>query len=299
MESLALSGGFDSFGIRREQYFGVNAKGDTFVETLLRYGQVYQSEQSSMQNSLFGDMGGVEITTPPVPNAEQWSTMELLKKERELVGIYLSAHPLDDYAVVLNHLCNLKCTQVGREMDKKELSKFEELSFGGIVTSVSSRWTKTNKPFGIVTIEDFDGAGEIALFGEEWTKWQSMLQEEYPVYITAKCQQRFRNNPDAYDLVIKKIEFLSDVKDKSIDKFTIYIDSTLFADSCMTDLETMLRSNTGHVPLYFNIHDIEHNTNIEMFCRNVAVDVNKKLLSFLDEMDKQVGEQQSVRYAIN
>lgn len=299
MESLALSGGFDSFGIRREQYFGLNAKGDTFVETLLRYGQVYQSEQSSMQNSLFGDMGGVEITTPPIPTVEPWSTMELLKKERELVGIYLSAHPLDDYAVVLNHMCNLKCTQIGREMDKKELSKFEELSFGGIVTSVSSRWTKTNKPFGIVTIEDFEGAGEIALFGEEWTKWQSMLQEEYPVYITAKCQQRFRNNPDAYDLVIKKIEFLSDVKDKSIDKFTIYIDSTLFADSCMTDLETMLRSNTGHVPLYFNIHDIEHNTNIEMFCRNVAVDVNKKLLSFLDEMDKQVGEHQSVRYAIN
>ena len=299
MESLALSGGFDSFGIRREQYFGLNAKGDTFVETLLRYGQVYQSEQSSMQNSLFGDMGGVEITTPPIPTVEPWSTMELLKKERDLVGIYLSAHPLDDYAVVLNHMCNLKCTQIGREMDKKELSKFEELSFGGIVTSVSSRWTKTNKPFGIVTIEDFEGAGEIALFGEEWTKWQSMLQEEYPVYITAKCQQRFRNNPDAYDLVIKKIEFLSDVKDKSIDKFTIYIDSTLFADSCMTDLETMLRSNTGHVPLYFNIHDIEHNTNIEMFCRNVAVDVNKKLLTFLDEMDKQVGEHQSVRYAIN
>ena len=299
MESLVLSGGFDSFGIRREQYFGLNAKGDTFVETLLRYGQVYQSEQSSMQNSLFGDMGGVEITTPPIPTVEPWSTMELLKKERELVGIYLSAHPLDDYAVVLNHMCNLKCTQIGREMDKKELSKFEELSFGGIVTSVSSRWTKTNKPFGIVTIEDFEGAGEIALFGEEWTKWQSMLQEEYPVYITAKCQQRFRNNPDAYDLVIKKIEFLSDVKDKSIDKFTIYIDSTLFADSCMTDLETMLRSNTGQVPLYFNIHDIEHNTNIEMFCRNVAVDVNKKLLSFLDEMDKQVGEHQSVRYAIN
>ena len=299
MESLALSGGFDSFGIRREQYFGLNAKGDTFVETLLRYGQVYQSEQSSMQNSLFGDMGGVEITTPPIPTVEPWSTMELLKKERELVGIYLSAHPLDDYAVVLNHMCNLKCTQIGREMDKKELSKFEELSFGGIVTSVSSRWTKTNKPFGIVTIEDFEGAGEIALFGEEWTKWQSMLQEEYPVYITAKCQQRFRNNPDAYDFVIKKIEFLSDVKDKSIDKFTIYIDSTLFADSCMTDLETMLRSNTGQVPLYFNIHDIEHNTNIEMFCRNVAVDVNKKLLTFLDEMDKQVGEHQSVRYAIN
>ncbi len=298
-ESLALSGGFDSFGIKRESYFGTNAKGDTFIETLLRYGQVYQTEQSSMQNSLFGDMGGVEITTPPIPETEPWSTMELLKKERDLVGIYLSAHPLDDYAVVLNHMCNLKCSQVGREMDKKELAKFEELSFGGIVTAVSSRFTKTNKPFGIVTIEDFDGSGELALFGEEWTKWQSMLQEEYPVYITARCQQRFRNNLDAYDLVIKKIEFLTDVKDKSIDKFTIYIDSTMFKEAAMTDLETMLRSCQGHVPLYFNIHDTEHNTNIEMYSRNIAVDVNKKLLSFLDEMNAQTDEQQSVRYAIN
>ena len=298
-ESLALSGGLDSFGIKRECYFGTNAKGDTFIETLLRYGQVYQTEQSSMQNSLFGDMGGVEITTPPVPETEPWSTMELLKKERDLVGIYLSAHPLDDYAVVLNHMCNLKCSQVGREMDKKELAKFEEISFGGIVTAVSARFTKTNKPFGIVTIEDFDGSGELALFGEEWTKWQSMLQEEYPVYITARCQQRFRNNPDAYDLVIKKIEFLTDVKDKSIDKFTIYIDSTMFKEAAMTDLETMLRSCQGHVPLYFNIHDTEHNTNIEMFSRNVTVDVNKKLLSFLDEMNAMAGEENSVRYAIN
>ena len=298
-ESLALSGGFDSFGIKRECYFGTNAKGDTFIETLLRYGQVYQTEQSSMQNSLFGDMGGVEITTPPVPETEPWSTMELLKKERDLVGIYLSAHPLDDYAVVLNHMCNLKCSQVGREMDKKELAKFEEISFGGIVTAVSARFTKTNKPFGIVTIEDFDGSGELALFGEEWTKWQSMLQEEYPVYITARCQQRFRNNPDAYDMVIKKIEFLTDVKDKSIDKLTIYIDSTMFKEAAMTDLETMLRSCQGHVPLYFNIHDTEHNTNIEMFSRNVTVDVNKKLLSFLDEMNAMAGEENSVRYAIN
>ena len=299
LESLALSGGFDSFGIKREQYFAQNVKGDTFIETILRYGQVYQTEQSSMQNSLFSDMGGIEITTPPVPNCEPWSTMELLKKERELVGIYLSAHPLDDYAVVLNHMCNLKCPQIGREMDKKDLARYEELTFGGIVTAVSSRWTKTNKPFGIVTIEDFDGAGEIALFGEEWTKWQSMLQEEYPVYITAKCQQRFRNNPDAYDLVIKKIEFLSDVKDKSIDKFTIYIDSSLFKDSSITDLQTMLQSNKGQVPLYFNIHDTEHNTNIEMYSSKVTVDVNKRLLNFLDDMDKQSGELHSVRYAIN
>lgn len=294
MESLALSGGFDSFGIRREQYFAQNAKGDTFVETLLRYGQVYQSEQSSMQNSLFGDMGGVEIQTPPVPECEQWSTMELLKRERELVGIYLSAHPLDDYAVVLKHMCNLNCTQIGREMDKKAFASIEELTFGGIVTSVSQRWTKTNKPFGIVTIEDFEGQGELALFGEEWTKWQSMLQEEYHVYITAQCVQRFRNNPDAYDMVIKKIEFLSDVKEKSIEKFTIYMETSMFNDAQLTDLETTLKSSDGKVPLYINIHDAKNNTNIQLYSRNITVDVNKKLLTSLDEM-AELG----VRYGIN
>jgi DNA polymerase-3 subunit alpha len=294
MESLALSGGFDSFGIRREQYFAQNAKGDTFVETLLRYGQVYQSEQSSMQNSLFGDMGGVEIQTPPVPECEQWSTMELLKRERELVGIYLSAHPLDDYAVVLKHMCNLNCSQIGREMDKKAFASIEELTFGGIVTSVSQRWTKTNKPFGIVTIEDFEGQGELALFGEEWTKWQSMLQEEYHVYITAQCVQRFRNNPDAYDMVIKKIEFLSDVKEKSIEKFTVYMEATMFNDAQLTDLETTLKSSDGKVPLYINIHDAKNNTNIQLYSRNITVDVNKKLLTSLDEM-AELG----VRYGIN
>ena len=294
MESLALSGGFDSFGIRREQYFAQNAKGDTFVETLLRYGQVYQSEQSSMQNSLFGDMGGVEIQTPPVPECEPWSTMELLKRERELVGIYLSAHPLDDYAVVLKHMCNLNCTQIGREMDKKAFASIEELTFGGIVTSVSQRWTKTNKPFGIVTIEDFEGQGELALFGEEWTKWQSMLQEEYHVYITAQCVQRFRNNPDAYDMVIKKIEFLSDVKEKSIEKFTVYMEATMFNDAQLTDLETTLKSSDGKVPLYINIHDAKNDTNIQLYSRNITVDVNKKLLTSLDEM-AELG----VRYGIN
>lgn len=294
MESLALSGGFDSFGIRREQYFASNAKGDTFVETLLRYGQVYQSEQSSMQNSLFGDMGGVEIQTPPVPDCEAWSTMELLKRERELVGIYLSAHPLDDYAVVLNHMCNLHCPQIDREMDKKAFASIEELTFGGIVTSVSQRWTKTNKPFGIVTIEDFEGQGELALFGEDWTKWQSMLQEEYHIYITAQCVQRFRNNPDAYDMVIKKIEFLSDVKEKSIEKFTVYMDATMFNDAQLTDLETTLKNSTGNVPLYINIHDAKNNTNIQLYSRNITVDVNKKLLTSLDEMAEQ-----GVRYGIN
>lgn len=298
LESLALSGGLDNFGIRRESYFGETPKG-TFIEILLRYGQTYQQEQNQMQNSLFGDMGGVEIATPKPPEAEQWSTIELLKKERDLVGIYLSAHPLDEYSVVLNSMCNLRCDQLTRDMDKQEMAKTAELTFGGIVSSVTSRFTKNNKPFGIVTIEDFNGQGELALFGDEWTKWQHMLKEEYIVYITATMRQRFANAPNSLELVIKSVEFMNDVKDKRIERFTIYIDSTLLHNSRMNDLEVLLKSNPGNVPLYFNIHDSEHNTDLTLLSHNTTIDPSKKLLNFLDDLNNDTEEHETVRYAIN
>lgn len=298
LESLALSGGLDNFGIRRESYFGETPKG-TFIEILLRYGQTYQQEQNQMQNSLFGDMGGVEIATPKPPEAEQWSTIELLKKERDLVGIYLSAHPLDEYSVVLNSMCNLRCDQLTRDMDKQEMAKTAELTFGGIVSSVTSRFTKNNKPFGIVTIEDFNGQGELALFGDEWTKWQHMLKEEYIVYITATMRQRFANAPNSLELVIKSVEFMNDVKDKRIERFTIYIDSTLLHNSRMNDLEVLLKSNPGNVPLYFNIHDSEHNTDLTLLSHNTTIDPSKKLLNFLDDLNNETAEHETVRYAIN
>ncbi|OZT04183.1 DNA polymerase III subunit alpha [Prevotella sp. 885] len=298
LESLALSGGLDNFGIRRESYFGETPKG-TFIEILLRYGQTYQQEQNQMQNSLFGDMGGVEIATPKPPEAEQWSTIELLKKERDLVGIYLSAHPLDEYSVVLNSMCNLRCDQLTRDMDKQEMAKTAELTFGGIVSSVTSRFTKNNKPFGIVTIEDFNGQGELALFGDEWTKWQHMLKEEYIVYITATMRQRFANAPNSLELVIKSVEFMNDVKDKRIERFTIYIDSTLLHNSRMNDLEVLLKSNPGNVPLYFNIHDSEHNTDLTLLSHNTTINPSKKLLNFLDDLNNETEEHETVRYAIN
>ena len=281
LESLALSGGLDNFGIRRESYFGETPKG-TFIEILLRYGQTYQQEQNQMQNSLFGDMGGVEIATPKPPEAEQWSTIELLKKERDLVGIYLSAHPLDEYSVVLNSMCNLRCDQLTRDMDKQELAKTAELTFGGIVSSVTSRFTKNNKPF-----------------GDEWTKWQHMLKEEYIVYITATMRQRFANAPNSLELVIKSVEFMNDVKDKRIERFTIYIDSTLLHNSRMNDLEVLLKSNPGNVPLYFNIHDSEHNTDLTLLSHNTTIDPSKKLLNFLDDLNNETEEHETVRYAIN
>ena len=165
-ESLALSGGFDSFGIRREEFFARNTKGETFIETIIRYGQMYQTEKQQAQNSLFGGFDDLEIQTPPLPKTdERWSDIERLNKERELVGIYLSAHPLDEYKIVLDNLCNTRCDELA---DVNKLEGREDVTIGGIVTNVRTGFTKTGKPYGIVTLEDFAGSGELALFGEKW-----------------------------------------------------------------------------------------------------------------------------------
>lgn len=119
-ESLVLSGGFDSFNIKRESYFARNSKGDVFLDALVRYGQLYQQEKSEAQNSLFGGIDSVDIATPQIPEGDSWSSIEKLNRERDLVGIYLSAHPLDDFEVILNNLCNTHCSELA---DKQELSK--------------------------------------------------------------------------------------------------------------------------------------------------------------------------------
>ena len=282
-ESLALSGGFDSFGIKREQYFGVTIRGEMFLDTLVRYGQLYQMEMLQARNSLFGGFDSVDIAKPQVPQAEPWSTIEKLNKERDLVGIYLSAHPLDDYSVVLRKMCNLHCADVGRDADKKKLSRLSSMTFGGIVTGVVSRWSsRTNKPFGFVTIEDYEGPGELALFNDEWAKWQHMFKEGYTVYVTAKCVPRFRDNSELFDIRIQSVDFLNDVKDKYIEKLTIAVNTSVLDDTQMTDLATVIRSNPGRVPLFFQMYDAEHKRDVLLVSRGNEVDINASLISYLE-----------------
>src|SRR5574344_575853 len=279
-ESMALSGGFDSFDIKREQYFADNNKGDTFMDTLMRYGQLYQSEKSQAQNSLFGESNSVEIATPPIPNAESWSDIEKLNKERELVGIYLSAHPLDEYNYILENMCNTHCSELGE--DKEELAKREEIKIGGIVTGVRPRFTKTGKPFGVVTLEDFEGTGELALFGDDWTMWQGKLQEGYTICITAKCQQRYKDST-FYDLKISNIEFLQDIKDKNVGSITIMMDVSKLDDTMVSDLSTMIADNPGSTELFFQIRDVANNSNIKLKSRTKNINVARELLSYIKE----------------
>jgi len=277
-ESLAISGGFDGFGLRREQYFGIGAKGDVFLDTLVRYGQMYQAGQAEAQNSLFGDANAIEIATPTIPEGEQWSTIERLNRERDLVGIYLSAHPLDDFSVVLKSMCNTHCTELG---DKVELSKKDEITIGGIVTGVRSSFTKNGKPCGFVTMEDYNGNGELALFGEEWGKWNGMLLEGCTIYITAKCTQKYRDS-NYYDFHITDIQFLQTVKKERIEKITITMNETVVNEAVVNDLSTMLLQSPGSTQIYFQIVDKEHNNSLLLRSADKTVDLTRDLLNYIE-----------------
>ena len=292
LESLALSGGFDCFSLIREQYFAANNKGDVFLDILIRFGQQYQMDKSSAANSLFGEMqADIAIVVPPVPQAEAWSSIEKLYKEKELVGIYLSAHPLDDYSLILNKMCNTTCAEVGDRDLREQLASREDITFGGIVTKVTQRFSKRGEPFGVVTIEDFNGPGELALFGEEWGRWNGRLTEGCSVFVTAKCTKKYQNS-QYYSLTISNIEYLQTVKDNRIERFTISINSDVINDVTVDDILSMITDTEGRTKLYVNLHDEQSGANILLFARSQGIEVKKNLVDYITET-------QGMSYTVN
>ena len=279
-ESLALSGGFDSFGIRREEFFATNAKGEVFLDTLVRYGQLYQQEKLQAQNSLFGGFDdGIEIATPPIPKTdERWSDIERLNKERDLVGIYLSAHPLDEFKIILDQLCNTRC---GELADVQKLTDRETVVLGGIVTAIRQKFTQRGEPCGFITIEDFDGSGELALFGESWGKFNGLFSEGASVYVEAKMLPRFQNS-NVMDLKVQKVEYLQTVKDRNINSITISLTTDMLNDQTVDDLNQLIAGHPGKTKLFFNLRDMAGNHHVLLESKNMLVDVKHSLIEYIE-----------------
>ena len=278
-EVLALSGGFDSFGIKREQFFAPSSKGEMFLDSLIRYGQNYMNAKKQMENSLFGGFDAVEIATPKIPETESWSTIERLNKERELVGIYLSAHPLDDYSVVLKKLCNTHCAELE---DMTQLLSRPEINIGGIVTAVRARTDKKGNPCGFVTIEDYEGSGEMPFFNEAWGKWSGMLQEGNSVYVTAKCSQRFPGSKYV-NFDVSNIQFLNTVKENRIDHITISLRTADLDEQGINELCSVIDESPGKVGVYFKITDIKSNNSVTLRSKTKNVELSHELISYLDD----------------
>ena len=289
-ESLALSGGFDSFGIRREAFFAENAKGEMFLDTLVRYGQNYQQAKTEMQNSLFGGIDDIEIALPPVPKTdERWSDIERLNKERDLVGIYLSAHPLDEYKIVLDNLCNAHCQELNDRA--VALKDREDITLGGIVTGVQSRIGKNNKPWGIITLEDFNGSGELALFGDDWLNLNGKFIQGAAVYVTGKMRPRFYNTEEK-ELKVTNVELLQSVKEKAIDRITISLNSDLLNDQIVSDLSELVSECPGKTKLFFQLRDSTGKNHVLLRSNKSMVDVRHTLINYIEQ-------QEALDYKIN
>lgn len=279
IENLVLAGAFDCFKeMTREQYMTeINAKGDNFCDTLVRYGNRYQSDQTQAANSLFGAMEAIEIATPEIPYAEPWSDLHRLNLERELVGIYLSAHPLDSYAVILTHICTTHST----ELTDLSLLAEQEITIGGIVVDLRQGNSKSGAPYGIAKLEDYQGTYEIPLFGEDWIKWGNYMRTGCSLFIHAKVQGR-KWKPDVMELKINKIDLLSDVKDQLIGSISLHIPLQTLNEKLIGELSTQLRKKKGNAIVKFKIRDNEDGSVTEMVSKDLKIEVHKELIEYLN-----------------
>lgn len=276
IESLALAGAFDNMGIQREQFFADNGKGEQFLEILVRYGNKYQTDKSTAVNSLFGGDAFVAIAKPEIPQCERWGDLEKLNKEKELVGIYLSAHPLDEYRIILTYVCNTGMV----EINDRESLRNRDLLLGGIVTAFREGTTKNGKPYGIVKIEDFTGSGEIALFGNDYIEYSKYCKIGMYLLINARVEPR-RWKEDELDFRIGSIRLLQDEKDRLIEKISITVPIHDLDEPTINELSVLIKNNPGQSLLYFRVVDSEHNIAQNFFSQNIRLNVTRNLVEFL------------------
>ena len=279
MECLALSGAFDTIAgdIRREQIVAMNQKGDVFTDLLMRYGQQFQQTQNEAQFSLFG-MDDIELKKPTIPEAEEWTALERLNKERSLVGIYLSAHPLDEYYVILQNVCNLKLAQ----MDDLTPFAGQSVRLGGIVTEIRSGTSKNGKPYGVATIEDFSGTGEIILYGDNWVKWGNYLCVDRSVLISGTVEKHLFRDGE-YELRIGHIDWLADASDKVIEQITVTVNIAALSKDDVEMLSAYARENNGNTALrlVFVVATNPHNK-LRMKSRKYCIKVTRQFLNDIE-----------------
>ncbi len=277
IENLALAGGFDSFpGIKREDFFAKNAKDESFSDVLVKYGNKYQADMNAAANSLFGGEHAVEIATPEIISAPEWGNLERLNKERDLVGIYLSAHPLDEYIPILEKMCNAKMTDL---VDLTPLQN-HDLILGGIVTAVKEGMTKKGSPYGRVKMEDFSGAAEFVFFGDDWVGKKNYFAEGMFLYLIGKCQPR-KWQPDEWEVKINGVKLLSDVKDDDIQKITVSVPLSFITNEFVLEFSELIRNNPGKVDLSFVICDDDGQNRVSMQSRTMKVSLKKDIVIYI------------------
>ena len=275
LESMALAGAFDDFKeIKREDFFETNPRGEAYSETLMRFGQRYQTSQQEMQNSLFGAFGAIEVATPPIPNAEPWSQLERLNRERDLVGMYLSAHPLDPYYIEVNYGCDTPLAEVKNKSDQLD----KELTMGGLVVDFQTRMGKKGNQFGILKIEDYSGSFEFMLFGNKFVDYQKFGIPGYAIVVRGAYEKGFSDN---VRFNVKTIDLLENLKGKMMKNIVI-----ILSDEDLSNVDFLKRylgaQGDNCCDLYFRMKD-QVSGNYVMLRSKQLIAVDKRLMESLRE----------------
>jgi len=275
LELLVLAGALDCFeDIHRAQYFTPANRDETItvIEHALRLGGNAANPAAASMNSLFDNIEIKEDHAPKIPNAEPWSVLEKLHKEKEVTGIYISGHPMDEFRLETQNFCTCR-------LDEVELQKNKKVAVAGIVTSVSHRLTKTGKPFGIFTLEDYYGSYSPALFSEDYLKFKHFLVEGQMLFIRGHYQTRY-NSQDQYELKISGIQLLQDVCNNLTKDVTLILSMEGVTDKSIQDLNHVIHNYPGRLPLFIQVNDDNEHISLK-FQSKRSVSLSQDLIQYL------------------
>ena len=284
LEKIAYAGGYDSIsGFSRCKFFGVDQRdnnGVTYIEQLMRYGQRYQSEKNNAQQSLFGgDTGTTDITPPVIPACAEWSQLEKLNKEREVIGLYLSAHPLDDYKVIIRNMCK---TQVG-DLDHLDELKGKEIAVAGMVVAVQNLTTKTGKPWGKFKLEDYNGTHEFALFGKDYENFRKYLFSDYFLFIRGRVQPRPYNDQEL-EFRITSMMQLSELQE-AVKEVHVQLAVEEITRDLIARMGRSVKEAKGNTLLRLNVYDRQAQVSLNLFSKSYKVSLTQELVSFFEDND--------------
>ena len=291
-ENLANAGGFDCFSeTHRAQYFHDEGDGITFLEKVIKYANKYQENENSAQVSLFGEASEVQIAEPEVPPCEEWGTMEKLAREKEVVGIYISGHPLDDFRTEMKTFCNA----VIADFEDLEACINNELTFGGVVTDVQHRISKNGKGWALFTVEDYTNTHEFRIFGEEYLKFRHFFVKNSFVYVKAYVKEGWINRDTGKKgdprIQFNSFQLLQDVMEQYTKKLSIQLNIQDLQESRINTLKDLFNTHQGNHALSFVVFDMEDKLKLHMPSRKQKIKVSQELLSELDN--------EGVKYKLN
>ncbi|MBI3501135.1 MAG: DNA polymerase III subunit alpha [Bacteroidetes bacterium] len=282
-ESLIYSGALDSFELHRGAYLTKDKDEITFIEMLLKWGSRFQESKMGAHTSLFGDSAEAQIPEPKIPQTEPWGNLVQLKFERDVIGFYLSGHPLDNYRLEVETFCKNKLSEL-RDMEKH---KGKEFFFGGMISDVQHRLSKNNKPFGNFTLEDYHDSFPFVLFGDDYIKFKGYLSLGYFVYVRGKVQERW-NNSDLVEFKITHVQLLSDLREKMLKSITLNIPITEVSEKFIADLENIVKENIkkkqGTCTLKIQIMDSEEGIQVSMPSRRVRINPDNSFLNTIQNL---------------